>query len=75
MSIMDGFETTRSIRDILEMKELPIVAMTANAMKGDRENCIAAGMNDYITKPINPEEMYRVIGRWVSTVPASGKIH
>jgi two-component system sensor histidine kinase/response regulator len=75
MPVMDGFEATRSIRDILKMKALPIVAMTANAMKGDRENCIAAGMNDYITKPINREAMYRTIGRWVSTGPASGKTH
>jgi two-component system sensor histidine kinase/response regulator len=75
MPIMDGFETTRSIRDILEMKDLPIVAMTANAMKGDRENCIASGMNDYITKPINREAMYRTIGRWVSSSPTSDNIH
>ena len=65
MPVMDGLEATRSIRDVLQFPDLPVIAMTANAMRGDRERCIDAGMNDYITKPIDREVMYRTIGRWM----------
>ena len=62
---MDGFETTKAIR----MKEsgnqhIPIIAMTAYAMKGDREKCLSAGMDDYISKPINLHELFEVIKNW-----------
>ena len=66
MPVMDGLEATRSIRDVLQFQDLPVIAMTANAMRGDRERCIDAGMNDYITKPIDREAMYRTIGRWLN---------
>ena len=65
MPVMDGLEATRSIRDVLQFPDLPVIAMTANAMRGDRERCMEAGMNDYITKPIDREVMYRTIGRWL----------
>lgn len=65
MPVMDGLEATRSIRDVLQFQDLPVIAMTANAMRGDRERCMDAGMNDYITKPIDREVMYRTIGRWL----------
>jgi len=68
MPEMDGFEATRMIRQDTEGKNFktPIIALTANAMKGDREQCIAAGMSDYISKPINPEEVFQIIEKYYS---------
>ena len=66
MPHMDGFETTRLIRDIsspVRNHKIPIVAMTANAMEGDREKCIDAGMNDYISKPVTLDSLAKVIER------------
>jgi CheY-like chemotaxis protein len=48
-------------------RRIPIIALTANAMQGDRDNCIAAGMDDYISKPIGPAELLRVLERWLET--------
>jgi CheY-like chemotaxis protein len=67
MPVMDGFEATRQIRDpnsAVLNHQVPIVAMTANAMAGDREKCVSAGMNDYIPKPIAPDDVYRVLSRF-----------
>ncbi len=69
---MDGYAATRAIRAEearqsaagLAARRLPIIAMTANAMTGDRELCLAAGMDDYLTKPLNPEEVARTLQRW-----------
>jgi len=60
MPVMDGFETTVSIRNSLEKpkSEIPIIALTANAIKGDREKCIELGMNDYISKPFEPDQLF-----------------
>ncbi len=66
MPEMDGFEATRIIREMEgEGKHTPIVAMTAHAMKGDRERCLKAGMDDYISKPIEPKEMFSAIEKWI----------
>jgi PAS domain S-box-containing protein len=65
MPKMDGLTATRKIRQIFPHFKLPIIAMTAHAMKGDKENCLAAGMDDYITKPIVPEELYKTLWRWL----------
>lgn len=65
MPEMDGLEATRRIR-AQGFTNIPIVAMTANAMKGDRERCLEAGMNDYISKPIKRDLVFEVIGRWLS---------
>ena len=64
MPVMDGIEATRIIRSNPRFQELPIIAMTANAMAADRERCLQAGMNDHIPKPIDPEELFRVLTRW-----------
>ena len=64
MPEMDGYEATRTIRKDLSAEELPIVAMTANAMAGDREKAIDAGMNDHVAKPIDPGQLYAAIRRW-----------
>ncbi len=65
MPKMDGLTATREIRTVLKKSKLPIVAMTANAMKGDREICLVAGMNDYISKPISPIELYQLLENWL----------
>ncbi len=62
---MDGFETTRLIRASITTT-LPIIAVTALAMKGDRELCLAAGMNDYLCKPFNMRQLEKVLNRWVA---------
>lgn len=64
MPEMDGYEATREIRR-LGFKDIPILAMTANAMKGDRERCLEAGMNDYITKPIKRDIIFSMLDKWL----------
>jgi CheY-like chemotaxis protein len=61
MPVMDGFAATRALRERPEWRDLPVIAMTANAMVGDREKVIASGMNDHIAKPINVEQMFAVL--------------
>ena len=69
MPVMDGFEATRRIRTHDALRNLPIIAVTANVMEGDRDECITAGMNDYITKPFNQDGLKQVIQRWVNPTP------
>jgi two-component system sensor histidine kinase/response regulator len=68
MPEMDGFEATQQIRDphssVLN-HDIPIIAMTANAMQGDRERCLAAGMNDYVSKPVSPAALAEALDRWL----------
>jgi CheY-like chemotaxis protein len=66
MPEMDGYETMKAIRDIPEFRSLPIVALTAKAMKGDRAKCIEAGASDYITKPVDLEQLFSVLRVWIS---------
>jgi CheY-like chemotaxis protein len=64
MPVMDGYLATQEIRAKLTAEHQPIIiALTANAMQGDRERCLAAGMNDYITKPVKSEEIAAIITR------------
>ena len=67
MPEMDGIAATRAVRkaELTSGRHVPIVAMTANAMEGDREACIAAGMDDYISKPVNRDRLREVLNRWV----------
>jgi CheY-like chemotaxis protein len=65
MPEMDGYEATRQIRRH-GFTDIPIIAMTANAMKGDKELCLDAGMNDYVTKPIKREVVFQILERWLS---------
>jgi len=65
MPEMDGYETMKAIREIPEFRALPIIALTAKAMKGDRAKCIEAGASDYITKPVDLEQLFSVLRVWV----------
>ena len=66
MPVMDGLEATRHIREFIGEEELPIIAVTANAMKEDREKSMAVGMNSYITKPIEPAELMRILNQFLA---------
>ncbi len=65
MPVMNGYEATRVIRKNPRCKDLPIIAMTAHALKGDREKCFESGMNDYISKPIDTEQLSSVLTKWI----------
>jgi CheY-like chemotaxis protein len=65
MPVMDGIEATRIIRADPKVKSVPIIAMTANALVSDRELCLEAGMNDHIAKPIDPDQLFGVLLRWI----------
>jgi len=72
MPEMDGYETTAQVRQLSsEVSQIPIVAMTANVLKGDREKCIQAGMNDYTSKPLKLEKLIEKLERWVGPPPAA----
>jgi len=65
MPVMDGFTATSIIRKHHKPEMLPIIAMTAHAMEGYREKCLAMGMNDYVTKPIDPESLFTTLVKWI----------
>ncbi len=65
MPEMDGFEATRHIRADPRFQNLPVIAMTAHALKGDREKCLQAGMNDHISKPIDPQILFSTLSHWL----------
>ena len=68
MPVMDGYETTRQIRQKSEFAELPIIALTANALSDERERCRAAGMDDYLAKPFRKDELAVLLDQWLSVI-------
>ncbi|MEA3332935.1 MAG: response regulator [Pseudomonadota bacterium] len=71
MPEMDGLEVVRQLRQESRFNGLPVIAMTAHALKGDREKCLDAGMDDYIAKSINPDKLFNTLAKWIGTVAAS----
>jgi len=68
MPVMDGYEATQELRAFEEknsMHRLPVIAMTANAMQGDKEKCLAAGMDDYVSKPVNQQALKDTLAKWL----------
>jgi CheY-like chemotaxis protein len=74
MPVMDGLAASRAIRQNSQFKDLPIIAMTANAMAGDREKCIEAGMNDHLAKPIDPDKLFEALLHWIRARTAAPNV-
>jgi len=69
MPVMNGLDATRAIREMPRGGYIPILAMTANAFSEDREACIQAGMDDFLTKPVMPDTLFKVLLRWLRQKP------
>ncbi len=65
MPEMDGFETMRQIRQMKQFESLPMIALTAKAMQGDREKCIEAGASDYVSKPVDTDQLVSLLRVWL----------
>lgn len=73
MPVMDGYEATCRIRAEERFADLPIIALTASAMTLDRHACLDVGMNAHVAKPINPDELFSVLGKWINPGENPGK--
>ncbi|MBH9553617.1 PAS domain S-box protein [Inhella gelatinilytica] len=71
MPVLDGVEATRRLRNDPRWPTLPVVAMTANALAQDRDLCLSAGMNDFLSKPIEPDSLYALLHRWLPNAPSA----
>jgi CheY-like chemotaxis protein len=65
MPEMDGYQTMQAMRENAQYRRLPIIALTAKAMKGDREKCLEAGASDYLAKPVNTEQLLSALRMWL----------
>ena len=75
MPVMDGLTATRRLRAMPQFAQLPVIAMTANAMASDRALCLEAGMNDHVAKPIEPDVLFQALLKWVRPLPAAAVAH
>jgi len=71
MPVMDGYTATRQLRKNPKFDTLPVIAMTAHAMSDERQRCLDLGMNDYVTKPINPSELFETMAKWLHTTTST----
>ena len=74
MPEMDGYETMRRIRSKPQFRMLPIIALTAKAMKGDREKCLEAGASDYVAKPVNTDQLLSLVRMWLHRMSTPGRV-
>jgi CheY-like chemotaxis protein len=74
MPEMDGYETTRAIRQLPHFRSTPIIALTAKAMKGDREKCLRAGASYYVTKPVDLNYLFSVMRVWLSKLGETSSV-
>jgi CheY-like chemotaxis protein len=74
MPDMDGYEAIRRVREQRRFADLPLIALTARAMKGERERCEEAGANDYMTKPIDPSGLLSALQHWLARAPQEGTL-
>jgi CheY-like chemotaxis protein len=65
LPVMDGYEATRHIRQLPGLSQVPIIALTANALQGDRDACLQAGMSDYLAKPFKRTDLQQVLHKWI----------
>ena len=72
LPVMDGYTATEKIREQPRFRDLPVIAMTANVLPGDKEKSLNSGMNDHIGKPVNPVEMFSIIGKWITPSGSTG---
>ncbi|UUZ52960.1 response regulator [Massilia sp. H-1] len=72
MPVMDGYTATALLRERPRLADMPVIAMTANAMDGDREQAIASGMNDHISKPLNVDAMFATLAKWITPTWQTG---